>query len=370
MGGYKFRKTTEAVLIILFIGALILFPAIVRLEVRNAVIEPETEQERIRNRFAKLRSMDSTSYWDIDRSWIHEYSLEKQASIEDHIGRTNKLFEDSIINRNYRWFDQFTRQELTIGFSMSQQDLKSSVSARESIRDFGKYLTRVHDYLINDFLVYSELYNSDKSLLKDFSLQFLKIPFVTSDTRTETAYRVITFIQSLEYINMKEYRLLGDSLIYCGPDRKGRVEECVPPFKLPVFYERSALAEGKPVPRFIKHEVFTPSETLLYGKGDCDTRTLLAYTILKDLGFDVATMRIHYYDNGKSSWHGMLGIADVRNNGPYYFVYKGRKYYYVELTRPNWWIGEITPDQKMYGRLIGLDLPMPAIRYGSLCENG
>lgn len=369
MAAYNIRKKTEAIVIIAFIFSLIVIPGIIRLKEQPNSYEPVTDEKRIREKFLRMRKLDSLTYWEGDRSWIKEYAIRQPMSLREYIEQTNQQYRERILDKKYKWYNQYTKRWLSVDFRVSEQDLRTSVSVRESVKDFSKYLVRVHDYLINDFNIYSELYLNDKDLLSDFIYDFRKIQMTTDEPRTETAYNIITLIQNLEYINMKDYRLLGDSLIYCGKRTRGSADDCVKPINYSKYYYKGLQGSSMPEVRYIKHELFTPVEALTYGKADCDTRTLLAFTILKSLGYDVATMRIHFYDKGKSSWHGMLGIAGVMNVGPYYFTYKGKKYYYVELTRKNWWIGEITPDQKSYGRLIGLDLPVPAIRWGSLTEN-
>lgn len=368
MASYDTKGKTEATIIIAFIFSLILIPNIARLSEKPTAINPVPEEKRIRDRFSRLRNLDSATYWQGDRTWMKEYAIQQPMSLKEYIEHTNIRYKERILEHRYTWYNQYSKQKLSIYFRISEQDLRTSVSARESVRDFSKYLSRAHDYLINDYIIYSELFIKDHDLLSDFIYDLQKIPLTTADPRTEMAYNVITLIQSLEYINMKYYRLLGDSLIYCGKRNRNKADDCVKPINFSKFYYKGVKDNTEPEIRYIKHELFTPVEALTYGKADCDTRTLLAFTILKNLGYDVATMRIHFFDNGKSSWHGMLGIAGVMNMGPYFFTYKNKKYYYVELTRTNWWIGEITPDQKNYGRLIGLDLPVPAIRWGGLSE--
>ncbi len=366
MAAYNVRKKAEAVIIIAFIFSLILIPAIIHLQDKPESIKPLDEEKYIREKFSRLRKLDSLSYWDGDKSWIKEYAGSRQMTLKDYIEQTNIQFRERIHERKYKWFNNYSQKWLSIDFRINEQDLATSVAMRESIRDFSRYLSRAHDYLINDFILYSSLYLQDRMLLDDFIFDLKKIPLTSGDIHTETAYNVITMIQSLEYINMKKYRLLGDSLIYSSNGGSLGGGGIQPDYGK---YLKTGIKDSrKQEARYIKHELFTPVEALTYGKADCDTRTLLAYTILKGMGFDVATMRIHFYDNGKSSWHGMLGIAGVKNSGPYFFTYKNKKYYYVELTRTNWRIGEITPDQKNYGRLIGLDLPVPAIRWGGLDE--
>jgi hypothetical protein len=57
----------------------------------------------------------------------------------------------------------------------------------------------------------------------------------------------------------------------------------------------------------IPFAVFTPAEFILKKTGDCDTKALIAYAILKKLGFDVAVI-VGDADGGA---HAMLAVANV-----------------------------------------------------------
>lgn len=77
--------------------------------------------------------------------------------------------------------------------------------------------------------------------------------------------------------------------------------------------------------------VYSPFEFVYFETGDCDTRSLLAFTILKEMGFDVAVMV------STSQHHSVLGIAGIGKSGdPYGRNAFGKKYYLWELTA-DWW---------------------------------
>ena len=84
--------------------------------------------------------------------------------------------------------------------------------------------------------------------------------------------------------------------------------------------------------------VHSPAEFVYSLKGDCDTRTLFLYSVLKFFNYDVAILGSEYYR------HSILGIA-----GPFTGTYKmhnGKKYYVWETTARNWQPGIIPPDVK------------------------
>lgn len=71
--------------------------------------------------------------------------------------------------------------------------------------------------------------------------------------------------------------------------------------------------------------VYTPAEFICTMKGDCDTRTLFLFTLMKKMGYDVAIL------NGPG--HSMLGCNLVPDNpaSPYLSNYTSR-YYFWETT--------------------------------------
>lgn len=80
--------------------------------------------------------------------------------------------------------------------------------------------------------------------------------------------------------------------------------------------------------------VYSPFEFVYKETGDCDTRALLAFTILKEMGFDVAVMV------SDSESHSVLGVANIGGAGNSYGTNLfGKKYYLWELTNNSWRFG-------------------------------
>ena len=86
----------------------------------------------------------------------------------------------------------------------------------------------------------------------------------------------------------------------------------------------------------IKHGIQSPAEFLSNLKGDCDTRTLFLYKILKHFDFDVIILGSEYYK------HSILGIhlPNTVYTGITY-NYKGKEYHVWETTAPQMKIGEL-----------------------------
>ncbi len=93
--------------------------------------------------------------------------------------------------------------------------------------------------------------------------------------------------------------------------------------------------EGKQCLQNCKFGLQAPAEFGFNLKGDCDTRALLAFTILDHYGYDVAVLASDVYG------HAILGIGL-----PYQGLYKsynGVRYYAWELTAKDWQPGFLDP---------------------------
>jgi len=79
--------------------------------------------------------------------------------------------------------------------------------------------------------------------------------------------------------------------------------------------------------------VFTPAEFIAKKTGDCDTKSLIAYALLKKLGFDAALIAGNVKSSKGYSKHAMLAIANVQPViQAKYVTYAGFIYYPWEVT--------------------------------------
>lgn len=84
------------------------------------------------------------------------------------------------------------------------------------------------------------------------------------------------------------------------------------------------------------YAVLSPAEFLVSQKGDCDTKSMVLYTILKRFNYDVHILISEQYA------HAMLGI-NIPASGRY-LDYQGTKYYVWETTVEGMDVGLIPPD--------------------------
>jgi hypothetical protein len=88
--------------------------------------------------------------------------------------------------------------------------------------------------------------------------------------------------------------------------------------------------------------VFTPTEFIVKKTGDCDTKSLIAYALLKKMGYKSALMV-----GRTGGYHAMLGLSDVnpvipsrivRHNGRIYYPWETTSFYdYSRLGNMNMW---------------------------------
>lgn len=86
----------------------------------------------------------------------------------------------------------------------------------------------------------------------------------------------------------------------------------------------------------VKWGLYTPTEFLYTHQGDCDTRTLTLYTLLKELGYHPILLTSNAYR------HSIIGL-DIPASGDH-IVKNGIKYYLWETTNTGWDIGMLPPE--------------------------
>lgn len=77
--------------------------------------------------------------------------------------------------------------------------------------------------------------------------------------------------------------------------------------------------------------IYTPLEFIKKKKGDCDSRTLLIFTILRHFGYDVVILNSNLYA------HSIIGL-NIPYSGRYKY-YKGKRYYTWETTSTGFDLG-------------------------------
>jgi len=115
-----------------------------------------------------------------------------------------------------------------------------------------------------------------------------------SDSKSDTAYNIIAFVQSLPYVTDKVSTGYNDYARY-------------------------------------------PIETLVENGGDCEDTAILTAAFLKEMDYNVVLLRFPK--------HVAVGITCSDCTGRYY-TYNDHNYFYLETTGTNWKVGQIPPDLK------------------------
>lgn len=217
---------------------------------------------------------------------------------------------DSIISHHRIWVD-YDHNKYEGDLEVLKSDWVLSTHNRTST-----------NYQLHDDYSWSRLYNKmiqfDKGKLNRIYKMFNTIKLKQKLNTIEFAEMVVTCIQDIDYALVLDGQCNPN--LYSNNDIKIILNDC------------NTCCVGN-----IKYGIQAPVEFMANLKGDCDTRTVLLYTILSRFGYDVVVLGSVQYQ------HSILGI-----NLPYHGQYKlhrGKKYYVWETTAFGIEPGLISPAQ-------------------------
>jgi hypothetical protein len=163
--------------------------------------------------------------------------------------------------------------------------------------------------------IYKEIYQKDKNCLNDLYLMLDSIRETNQQSKNQFAKTIVSMVQSIDYVLILEGSCNDENLI------KNRTVQTM-------------LRKGVKCEGFAPFGIKTPIEFLTSFDGDCDTRTLLLYTIFKHYKYDVAIINSDYYA------HSMLGLSLEGAIGSYKRL-GGKRYYFWETTDKGFVLGEL-----------------------------
>lgn len=177
---------------------------------------------------------------------------------------------------------------------------------------------------------YDAIYNHDKKLLSDLILKL----------KNKIEQNKFNYIQAIEYICSSiqyiPYTLVLNSKGIEYPVESGKFVHCPCQTNFGYFNDncKSLITGNGCCNNVDPFGVYAPFEFVYKKTGDCDTRALLAFTLLKQMGFDVAVMV------SIEKYHSVLGVY-LPNAGNYSYGtnLNGKKYALWELTSPDWRFG-------------------------------
>jgi len=202
----------------------------------------------------------------------------------------------------WNWRNHYNGKNEKLEFSIKYSDYQKSIKNRQATVYSGVRQ------------VYSSLYENDKVAFESFLLAVKEHCEKNRLDYTETLEFVISAIQTIPYtlVTMGNKDRcpctlsFGSFLDDCSArnDRKGCCND-IEPFA-----------------------VFSPIEFAVQKTGDCDTRTLFAFTILSELNYDVTIL------NSEVEGHSIFGVNSPKplGNGAFIMGINRKKYYIWELT--------------------------------------
>ena len=219
---------------------------------------------------------------------------------------------DYLTGHRIRWNDFFPR-EYFASYSTSSKQFEDSRSMHPAFAN-----PMVSDEMQYWNAVYSEFSGRDLPKLDSLCGYFAKEQQQKNLNSVQTAEMVITFIQEIPYC-----------LVHEGSCREADLQ---------AVFIREYHQSGKPCLPEIIAGVQSPYEFLHNLKGDCDTRSLLGFSILSRLGIPASIWVSQAYG------HSVLGVG-LGSGSAYYKMAGGIRHAAVELTAKGFRLGMISPEQ-------------------------
>lgn len=208
------------------------------------------------------------------------------------------------IDHNRCWNQLRTKEELCLSYSLLFAETYKSTDFKNKIDRF--ILPKQTDYIGIWKTIYGSLYQRDPEAIRHIADSLQQIGVRKNMTRTQFARAVVSFVQDIPYW----YILPDDN---CS-ENKDKSFPCIDN---------------------IQFGLLTPTEVAYTAIGDCDSKSLLLYSLLRTLGYKPMILISREYR------HAMLAL-DIPSSGDY-VKYKGSLYYFWETTATGWQSGMLPP---------------------------
>ncbi len=219
--------------------------------------------------------------------------------------------------KSIEWYD-FKERNYNATYNTSAQDFEQELRAHQQIADEAQKQPSEEMY---SFL-YAKMVNLDQTKIDSVVAIFKDSVQTKKLSPIATAEMVVTFIQEIPY--------------YLVHDRS--CKEVLQNSGSAFFKEYHR--QKKPCLSEVPFGVQSPFEFLHNLKGDCDTRSLLAFAILKKLNIPCSVWISQTYG------HSILGVGLPVGVGMYKNV-ASVKHYGVELTAKGYKLGAVSPSQNV-----------------------
>ena len=176
---------------------------------------------------------------------------------------------------------------------------------KDDISNSGTKMNLLNGRELNYRSVYQNIYINDQTKLSYLYTMLDSIKVVNNQNKNEFAVTIVSMIQSIDY-----WLILQN--------------DCNDPLNFQNKVIREILREHNCLGH-VPYGLRTPIQFLSDMRGDCDTRTLTLYTILKHYNYEVSIINSEIYG------HSMLGISLPLKQGAYKILNR-TKYYFWETT--------------------------------------
>ncbi len=245
----------------------------------------------------------------INRGWLSSFTFsEPSTELSEDIYKTKTVEAgDSIVllNQDRAWKDNYGHRYKGT-FSIREHDYYNSKQS------YFRYTQQQQH--IEWGTLYKYLSKADTPRLDLFIKELERIKTKRRLNKFEFAEMVVTLIQDIPYA-----LVLGDRCKSAEEYEEG----------IRVILESCPECCIGNVPYGIQNPVAFMGNL----KGDCDTRTVLIYTLLNYFGYDVVILNSQYY------LHSILGL-NMPGSG-YYKKHSGKRYYTWETTNKNYTLGKL-----------------------------
>jgi hypothetical protein len=249
---------------------------------------------------------------------------EEQIAIDTSSVKDTTQSNCEMVPQTWTWQD-YNGNSHSINFKLCKDDYKKSTKNRIKINP---------EYSMDQWSalsgVYWNMYQNDRTFIKNIVNAYkneIKKAGITG--YKECLDFVVSSIQTLGYT----YVCMGTANSRCGVKDATPEEDCRPP-KTGFLRDDLGCCDN-----VIPSAVYSPMEFAYQRTGDCDTKALFAYTVLKEMGFTNVAVLVGNTDGGG---HSMLGvkIPNPSKNKLYVTDNDGSKYYAWEVTSGNYKLGQ------------------------------
>lgn len=204
------------------------------------------------------------------------------------------------IHRHWRsWLDYHNNERYALEYAVASSQETEAYQERDAF---------AVDYWETDEQfwkkVYFDLYEKNKLHLNFIQDSLLSIRDSLQLDRENFARMVVSFVQDIPYNYILPDSCAGHDDFPCVPN--------------------------------VKYGILSPVEFLNTLQGDCDTRTVLLFTLLRNFGYEPIIL------NSTEYLHSMLAL-DIATSGEY-MEHNGKRYAFWETTNVGWLPGMIPPD--------------------------